>query len=46
MKSVEALRDTDQDGRCDEKSTVLRVETPNNHNHGVFLSLVRQMGPG
>jgi putative membrane-bound dehydrogenase-like protein len=39
MKSVVVLRDADQDGRCDLKSTILQVETPNNNNHGVLLSL-------
>ena len=39
MKSVVVLRDADQDGRCEVKSTILQVDTPNNNNHGVFLAL-------
>jgi putative membrane-bound dehydrogenase-like protein len=39
MKSVVVLRDVDQDGRCEVKSTILQVDTPNNNNHGVLLAL-------
>ena len=39
MKDLLRLRDTDRDGRCDTRETLLSIETENNNNHGVFLAL-------
>lgn len=40
MKSVVALRDMDGDGFAESHDVVLKIETDNNNNHGVFLGLV------